>query len=143
MREVVHALGILTIVGLLRLEPAWRQQVAQRSGQRLELLTLARPLGIDHVVEHQVPLVRRILVACEMHWAGLLPENLTYRHARVLCQKPVLIEASCPEYGDFSCAAGDQEANVNELRVTVPPLQAFQEGDLFARFPARRASTIA
>jgi hypothetical protein len=56
-REVVHLLGVGPIVSLVGLQPALRQQVAERPGHRLEALALVGRLRTDDMVEDQPPFV--------------------------------------------------------------------------------------
>ena len=66
-REVIDALGIRAIVGLLCAHPALRQDVANRAGEGLVTLARGGRRRIGHVVEEQVPLVERIRAARQLH----------------------------------------------------------------------------
>ena len=59
-REIVDALGVLPRVVFFGADPALRQEVAHRAGQRLE--PFARPGGSQRhdIVEDQVPLIESI-----------------------------------------------------------------------------------
>ncbi len=71
-RQVIDALGVRPIVRVGRFDPALRQQVAQRTGHRLEFLPRLGLLGIDDVIVDQVPLVRGVLVAGEADGSALV-----------------------------------------------------------------------
>ena len=59
-REVVHALGVLARVGLLRVDPALREQIPHRARERLEALARAGVRDRDDVVEGEMSLVERV-----------------------------------------------------------------------------------
>ena len=79
-REVVDALGVLALVGLLGAHPALREDVPDGAGDGLVPLPRARGGGIDDVVEQEVPLVER----------GLRPGEPD-RAAAVLLEQPIQI----------------------------------------------------
>jgi hypothetical protein len=62
-RQVIDLLGIPPIVGLLCLEPALREQIADRAGGGLILFARAGILGGDDVIEDQVLLVPGPIIA--------------------------------------------------------------------------------
>ena len=66
-RQVVRALGVFALVGLLGQQPALRDHVAHRARDRLELLARRRGRGIDHVIEQQVPFVQRGIGPRKLH----------------------------------------------------------------------------
>src|SRR5205814_334566 len=68
-REIVNALGIFPRVVFFGANPALRQEVANRAGQRVE--TLARPGRFERydVIEYQVPLIGSIARARELNGA--------------------------------------------------------------------------
>ncbi len=74
-REIIDPFGILARVGFVGLNPALREHIAHRAGKGLE--ALARPgfSGSRHVIEEQMTIVKRVLVAGEFDRpAAVLPE---------------------------------------------------------------------
>src|SRR6266542_3510132 len=66
-REVIDALGIEALVGLLRAHPALREDVADGACEGLVPIARAAGRRVDHVVEEQVPLVERVRATRELH----------------------------------------------------------------------------
>ena len=66
-RKVVDALGVLALVGVLREHPALREDVPHGAGKGLEAFSRARGGQFDDVIEEQVPLVKRLIRARELH----------------------------------------------------------------------------
>ena len=79
-RQVVDALGIALLVGLLRLHPALREHVANRARGRLELVA-RRGLGDGAPLDqNQVPFVERFIVTGERHRpAAILADQIGSR----------------------------------------------------------------
>ena len=78
-REVVDALRIFALVGLLRADPSLREDVSH--GARERLVALPQPGGcrIGDVVEEQVPLVERLGVPRELdRAASILPAERSH-----------------------------------------------------------------
>jgi hypothetical protein len=75
-REVVHALGILPFVGLLREHPPLREDVPDGARQRLVPLACTNGCRIGHVVKEQMPLIEGIRSAGQPHRAAaILPHQ--------------------------------------------------------------------
>jgi len=70
-REVIGPLGILLRIGILRLKPSLRNDVADRPGGRLVLVAQRGVPRIDDMVEDQVPLVECVLGSG--NWMGPVP----------------------------------------------------------------------
>ena len=66
-REVIDALGVLALVGVLGEQPALREDVPDGAGNGLEAFSRARGGQFDDVIEEQVPLVKRLIRARELH----------------------------------------------------------------------------
>jgi hypothetical protein len=64
-RDIVNPLRILACVGLVGTQPALRQYVSHRAGGGLVAFARIGGLGLDDVVELQMPLVERIRRARE------------------------------------------------------------------------------
>ena len=60
-REIVNALRILTLVGLFRMNPALRQNIAHRVSDRLEAFASADRAHLHDVVKDEMPLVKRLV----------------------------------------------------------------------------------
>ena len=60
-REVVDALRVLALVGVLRQHPALREDIPHGAGEGLKALARAGRRQIDDVVEEEMPLVERIV----------------------------------------------------------------------------------
>jgi hypothetical protein len=60
-REIVHALGIAALVGVLRAQPSLGEDVPHGAGEGLEAVPRAGGGQIDDVVEVQVPLVECVV----------------------------------------------------------------------------------
>ncbi len=75
-REVVDALGVLALVRGLRPQPALREDVPHRAREGLEALTGAGCPWIEHVVEHEMPVVERVARPREVDGAApVLPQK--------------------------------------------------------------------
>ena len=59
-REIVDALAILALIGLLRTQPSLREDVAHGAGCGLETLASADGRQFPDVIEEEVPFVQRI-----------------------------------------------------------------------------------
>ena len=81
-RQVVDALRVLALVGLLGADPPLRQHVAHRARDRLE--ALARPGGrrVADAVEEQMALVERIGGARELDGAAAVLREQVRRRGR-------------------------------------------------------------
>src|SRR5262249_33283159 len=66
-REIVDALGVLALVGILRKYPALREDVPHRVGECLETFMGAGSGRLDDVVEKQVPLVEGVVRSRELN----------------------------------------------------------------------------
>ena len=66
-REIVDALGVLAMVGVLRSHPSLREDVAHGAGECLEAFAGADGCRFDDMVEEQVPLVEGVLRPGELH----------------------------------------------------------------------------
>ena len=60
-RQVIDALGVLALIGVLREHPALREDVPDGAGKGLEAFSRAHGGQFDDVVEDQVPLVKRVV----------------------------------------------------------------------------------
>ena len=69
-REIVDALGVLALVGVLREHPALREDVPHGAGEGLETLARAGGGQVDDVVEDEVPLVERVVRPRELDRAA-------------------------------------------------------------------------
>src|SRR5271170_4938948 len=69
-REIIDALGVLAIVGLFGSMPTLRENVPYGAGDRFIVLARARLRRIDDIVEHQVPLIERVVRAGELDWSA-------------------------------------------------------------------------
>ena len=68
-RQVIDALGVLALVGLLGAHPALREDVPHGTGHGLEALAVGNGAELDDVVEDQVPLVEGFVGSAELHRA--------------------------------------------------------------------------
>ena len=69
-RQVVDALRVLALVGLLGAHPSLGQDVAHRARERLEALARSGGRGIEDAVEDEMALVERIGAARELDGAA-------------------------------------------------------------------------
>ena len=92
--EVVDALGVLAVVCVLGPQPPLRKNVPHSAGSGLVALARTERRGIDHVVEHEVPLVERIARPRELDRATpvLLEKLLDLRLGR--CPRPPQLVAA-------------------------------------------------
>ena len=58
--EVINALGIRSIISLLSLHPALREDVSYRTGERFKAFTRTRHFRVDHSVKKQMAFVKRV-----------------------------------------------------------------------------------
>ena len=66
-RKVIDSLGVLALIGVLGEQPALREDVPDGAGNCLEAFSRARGGQFDDVIEEQVPLVKRLIRARELH----------------------------------------------------------------------------
>ncbi len=85
-REIIDALGVLVLVGLLRAQPALREDISHGAGDRLEAFPWTGRRRIDDVVEDEVPLVKRVAGPRELdRAASVLLEEMRKITASLIC----------------------------------------------------------
>ena len=60
-REIIDALGVRALVGLLGLHPSLRQDIAHGAGNSLKALPWAGGYQFDDVVENEMPFIKRVI----------------------------------------------------------------------------------
>jgi hypothetical protein len=70
--EIINPLGVAFPVGLLRLEPTLREHVANRMGDRFELVVRRRSGHRHDMVEGEMAFVERVVAAGECHRAAVI-----------------------------------------------------------------------
>ena len=99
-REVVDALGVRALVGLLRADPSLRENVPDGARERLVALTRTGGGRIGNVVEEQVPLIERMGGTREIDRAASI--LLAQRRRRVRCGFCVRNHLFCAHRRAFS-----------------------------------------
>src|SRR5262249_48592229 len=77
--EIVDALGVGALVGLLSLDPSLREDIAHGAGEGLKTLASADRRHFHNVVKDEVPLVQCVGISSQLdRAAAILLEGLEY-----------------------------------------------------------------
>src|SRR5207248_1896745 len=121
-RQVINALRILAIIGVLGAVPALGKDVPYRARDRFVTFSWPDLGGIDAAVEHQMPLVKRIVAPGESDRAAAI---LFQKLRQLWCGRPC-----CPGHG----VAPRHDLSLSSLRHQTAPRAA-------AIFPVIRQPT--